>query len=128
MERVDIVKITEHDFAVAAVVLDKKLNKEVRLVIVYGPAHDDNKEQFLIELSNICAQSDLPLLLGGDFNIIRYSGEKNRKFHANRFTDMFNWIINSYGLREVFMSGGNFTWSNNQTDPTLEKLECLIEC
>jgi hypothetical protein len=76
MERFDIIKITEHEFAVATVVLDKKLNKKVRLVIVYGPAHDENKEQFLIELSNICAQSDLPLLLGGDFNIIRYSGGK----------------------------------------------------
>jgi hypothetical protein len=96
------------------------------LVIVYGPAHDDIKEQFLIELSNICAQSDLPLLLGGDFNIIRYSGGKNRNFYANRFTDMFNWIINSYGLREVFMSGGHFTWSNNQIDPTLEKLDRVL--
>jgi hypothetical protein len=76
MERFDIIKVTEHDFAVEAVVLDKKLNKEARLIIVYGPAHEDNKEPFLIELSNICAQSDLPLLLGGDFNIIRYSGEK----------------------------------------------------
>jgi hypothetical protein len=28
MERFDIIKITEHEFAVAAVVLDKKLNKK----------------------------------------------------------------------------------------------------
>jgi hypothetical protein len=36
---------------------------------------------------------------------------------------MFNWIINSYGLREVDLNGGKFTWSNNQVDPTLEKLD-----
>jgi hypothetical protein len=39
---------------------------------------------------------------------------------------MFNWIINSYGLREIFLSGGKFTWSNNQTDPTLEKLDRML--
>jgi hypothetical protein len=39
---------------------------------------------------------------------------------------MFNCIINSYGLREIFLSGGKFTWSNNQTDPTLKKLDIML--
>jgi hypothetical protein len=74
---------------------------------VYGPAHDENKEQFLSELSNICAPKKFTSPGGGDFNIIRYNDEKNKNFHANRFTDMFNWIINSYELREIFKNGGN---------------------
>jgi hypothetical protein len=39
---------------------------------------------------------------------------------------MFNWIINSYGLREITLNGGRFTWSNNQADPTLEKLDRVL--
>jgi hypothetical protein len=45
---------------------------------VYGPAHDENKEHILSELSNICAPKKFTSPGGGDFNIIRYSDEKNK--------------------------------------------------
>ncbi|CAN6252305.1 unnamed protein product [Urochloa humidicola] len=96
------------------------------LVIVYGPAQDDNKEQFLTELSSICASRKYPMLIGGDFNILRFSGEKNKTFHSNKFTDMFNWIINTYELRDLALNGGIYTWSNNHKDPTLEKLDRVL--
>lgn len=37
--------------------------------------------------------------------------------------DNFNAIISAYELREINMTGGKFTWSNNQPDPTLDKLD-----
>jgi hypothetical protein len=40
---------------------------------------------------------------------------------------MFNWIINSYGLREITLNDGKFTCSNNHADPTLEKLDSVDE-
>jgi exonuclease III len=126
MEKLDAIKVPEYDFAISVEVFDKSTSKKVRLVTVYGPAHDDKKDQFLIELSNICAQNDLPLVLGGDFNILRSSDEKNKAFQANRFIDMFNWIINSYELREILLNGGKYTWSNNQADPRLERLDRLL--
>jgi hypothetical protein len=126
MEKLDVIKVTEYDFAVAVVVYDKSTSRKVRLVTVYGPAHDDKKDQFLIELSNICAQNDLPLILGGDFIILRSSDEKNKEFKANRFTYMFNWIINSYELGEIPLNGGKYTCSNNQADPTLERLDRVL--
>jgi hypothetical protein len=39
---------------------------------------------------------------------------------------MFNYIINICELREIDMSRGQFTWSNNQTVPTLEKLDRFL--
>jgi hypothetical protein len=126
LERFDVLQVAEHEFAISAEVVDKKTRGHVRLIIVYGPAQDDRKEQFLIELSNICAQNKLPPTSGGDFNILRFSSEKNKNFTANRFSDMFNWIINSYELREIVMNGGKFTWSNNQMNPTLEKLDRVL--
>jgi hypothetical protein len=39
---------------------------------------------------------------------------------------MFNSVINAFNLRELYMSGDFFTWSNNQLDPTLEKLDRIL--
>jgi hypothetical protein len=64
---------------------------------VYGPAHDENKEQFLSELSNICAPKKFTSP-GGVTSIS--SDTVMRKIKIN-------WIINSYELREIFMNGGN---------------------
>jgi exonuclease III len=125
-ESLDLSMVTEHEFAIEAEVWDKKNKISLRLVIIYGPAHEERREQFLRELSTICAKNDLPMIVGGDFNILRYSSEKNKTFYANKFSDMFNWIINSYGLREITLNGGRFTWSNNQADPTLEKLDRVL--
>jgi hypothetical protein len=39
---------------------------------------------------------------------------------------MFNTIINTNERREVFISGGVYTWSNNHESPTLEKLDTIL--
>jgi hypothetical protein len=93
------------------------------LIIVYGAAQASEKEDFLVELGNICSNQTLPILVGGDFNLLRFSSEKNKPMAHNKWTDIFNAIINTFALREVHMSGGQYTWSNNHTDPTLEKLD-----
>jgi hypothetical protein len=59
-------------------VFDKEQKKNLMLVIVYGPIHDEKKEQFLTKLSNICAGIKIPTLIGRDFNILRYSKEKTK--------------------------------------------------
>jgi hypothetical protein len=64
-EEYEVIKVEEHEFAVTAEILDKKLKQKMRLVTVYAPAHDDEKKQFLTELSTICAKKDLPLMVGG---------------------------------------------------------------
>jgi hypothetical protein len=40
------------------------------LVVVYGPAQNDQKQLFLAELVNMCSREALPILVGGDFNIL----------------------------------------------------------
>jgi len=46
------------------------------LVAVYGAAQPEFKEEFLSELVHACGTAPLPILVGGDFNIIRNPGEK----------------------------------------------------
>jgi hypothetical protein len=56
--------------------MDLKLQLKWNLVIVYGQAQLEDKEEFLAELGNVCSDQEFPLLIGGDFNIIRFSSEK----------------------------------------------------
>ena len=52
--------------------------------------------------------------------------EKNRNGGVHRHTNPLNSLINFYGLRELNMSGGIYTWSNNQEPPTLVKLDRIL--
>ena len=89
-------------------------------------SHEEQKLNFLTELSAFCSKNQEPILNGGDFNIIRYSLEKNKSGGVQIFSDMFNTLFNFHELREIVMSGGIYTWSNNQDDPVLEKLERIL--
>jgi len=48
------------------------------LMAVYGPAQEEFKSPFLSELVRTCQQNPYPTLIGGDFNIMRHSKEKNK--------------------------------------------------
>lgn len=47
------------------------------LVAVYGATQTEHKPDFLADLVRICDEK-LPLLVGGDFNIIRRADEKKQ--------------------------------------------------
>jgi hypothetical protein len=51
---------------------------------------------------------------------------ENNSNPIHRHSDTFNAIINAYELREIVMTGGIYTWSNNQKPPTLEKLDRFL--
>lgn len=40
--------------------------------------------------------------------------------------DIFNNFIGSFHLRDSFISGVKFTWSNKQKNPTLVKLDRIL--
>jgi exonuclease III len=126
LSRFSITDTVVGKFFIKVTLLDLKLNLKWCLVIVYGAAQVGDKDDFLTELGMVCNDQRLPLLIGGDFNIMRFSSEKNKGMRNNRWSDMFNSIINTYALREINMSGGQYTWSNSQTVPTLEKLDRFL--
>lgn len=51
---------------------------------------------------------------------------KNTRDGVHRHTDLFNSLIQFYELRENIMTGGVYTWSNNQECPVLEKLDRIL--
>jgi exonuclease III len=80
----------------------------------------------LAELVRICENEPLPMLVGGDFNIIRCPGEKNNDNFQGRWPFIFNAIIDSLDLREIALSGRQFTWANRRETPTYEKLDIFL--
>jgi hypothetical protein len=80
----------------------------------------------LAELVRICENETLPLIVGGDFNIIRRKEEKNNDNFYARWPFIFNAIIESLDLREIVLSGRQFTWANMHTIPTYEKLDHIL--
>jgi hypothetical protein len=106
--------------------IDLKMMVKWCLVIVYGAAQIYDKEEFLVELGNVCSNQSLPILIGGDFNLLRFFSENNKPMCHNKWTYIFSSITNTYALREIHMSGGQYTWSNNHAGPTLEKLDRFL--
>jgi hypothetical protein len=107
-------------------VTSKNDNYKWALVVVYGAAQDEKKTNFLAELVRICENEPLPMLVGGDFNIIRGPHEKNNDNFNGRWPFIFNAIIDSLDLREIVLSGRQFMWANHHETPTYEKLDRFL--
>ena len=83
--RFDICSATTEKHFVKAILLDKKIQKQLMLVVAYGAAHDEGKHEFLASLANICSQLSMPTVIGGDFNIIRYASKKIKRVGLQNF-------------------------------------------
>ena len=74
----------------------------------------------------MCENEPLPLMAGGDFNIIRKPNEKNNSNFNPRWPFIFNDIIQGIGLKEIELSGRQFTWASRRENPTFEKLDRVL--
>jgi exonuclease III len=79
-DTLDVLKVTTGDFSVRMHMKCKRDDFEWNFVPVYGAAQDSQKPDFLAELVRMCDNQDLPMLVGGDFNIIRKKEEKIMEF------------------------------------------------
>jgi len=96
------------------------------LYTVYGPAQYQNKQTFLAELANTCSKESLPYLIGGDFNIMRRPEDKSSGVFDFKWPNLFNDVIESLDLKEIVMSGRQFTWAGPGDNPIFEKLDRVL--
>jgi hypothetical protein len=66
------------------------------------------------------------MLVGGDFNIIRKTEEKNNNNFKARWPFVFNAIIEHLNLKEIALSGRQYTWASRRDEPTYEKLDRVL--
>jgi exonuclease III len=95
LDAMDVGGIDDGDFYVKFKLRDRKSDFKWVLVAMYGAAQREFKEAFLTELVHSCRNERLPLCIGGDFNIIRNSSEKNNDRFEERWPFLFNVVIDS---------------------------------
>jgi hypothetical protein len=86
------------EYYVSMVLRNRLTNLWWELITVYGPAHHDASGDFIAELSRKCMFSNLPMVLGGDFNLIRHASDKNKGSINQRLMDKFNIFIDLHQL------------------------------
>ena len=57
---------------------------------------------------------------------MRHNKEKNKDNFNPRWPFLFNAVINSFDLREIELTGRQFTWANSLTNRTYEKLDRVL--
>jgi hypothetical protein len=97
------------DYFISMVLRSRLSNVRRELITVYGPAQHSSSSDFISELSRKCMRVTLPLLLGGDFNLIRFTEDKNNNNLDQALMDKFNMFIHLIQLQEIRRSGVKFT-------------------
>ena len=93
---------------------------------IYGPCQNENRTDFFDWLDNIDASQMDHWILTGDFNLIRSPHDRNRSGGDANNMLRFNSILQQLDLVEIPLKGRNFTWSNMQDLPLLEKLDWIF--
>jgi hypothetical protein len=97
--------------------------KVIWVTNVYAPTEHALKQSFLDELKSIEPTTSTPWIILGDFNLMRYSTDKNHNNFRQNEADSFNDTINSLSLIELPLLDRAFTWSSNRQNPTLQKID-----
>lgn len=86
---------------------------------IYGPPRARDRGLFwdeLKELSSLCTEG---WLLGGDFNVTRWTFENSSQRRPTRSMNLFNRFITESNLTDLPFQNGLFTWSNLRDSSSL---------
>lgn len=74
----NITGTSQGDFHIKIQLFDTKLLLSWALIFIYGAAQEEHKQEFLIELAAVCSDQTIPILIGGDFNLLSSFQEKKK--------------------------------------------------
>ena len=93
------------------------------ITAVYGLQDNEAKIQFLAELEVRRSLCPGPWLLIGDFNMILCAADKNNGNLDRANMARFRAFVNKLELKEMYMHGRTFTWSNERCTPTMTRID-----
>jgi hypothetical protein len=93
---------------------------------IYGPAHEERRQDFIDWLSNIDSSAMKFWMILGDFNLIRDPQDRSRPGGNSNNMLAFNSAILAHDLEDIPIKGRAYTWSNMKSQPLLEKLDWIF--
>lgn len=111
------------NFLLSVLLTCKRTGFSWKLIAVYGPAYEEQKQDFLDELDFVMNMWQGPILIGGDFNLVRFVSDKSNGLISHRWADGFNSWVDKWALIELNASNKRFTWTNNQDFPVIAKID-----
>jgi hypothetical protein len=82
---------------------------------VYGPNDNSDRRWLWDEMAGLLSFWELPWVLGGDFNVIRFPSERSGGRRISSAMREFSDFIFERGLMDLPLSRGICTWSNSQS-------------
>ncbi|KAK8652909.1 hypothetical protein V6N13_126932 [Hibiscus sabdariffa] len=96
------------------------------LINVYGPHDVGERSQMFDNLRKCIFDLQVPVIIGGDFNVVRTKEEKiGVSFHKKAMRE-FSGFIETMSLVDIPLVGGRFTWSNFREDPSFSRLDRFL--
>ncbi|KAL4205544.1 hypothetical protein AMTRI_Chr01g115140 [Amborella trichopoda] len=93
---------------------------------VYGPNSCFLMQRFWLELDHISSLPHLVWCVGGDFNVTRWSYERNTSTSISPEMRDFSDFISRNDLLDIPLQSCQYTWSSHSPNPTLCKLDRFL--
>lgn len=120
----EVLSFSRGEFFLGVEVIQKNNGFRWELLVVYGPADHSRSGDFFRELHAKIHASANPMVVGGDFNLLRRVDDKSNLQVMNlSLLNLFNDWIAELDLIELQRVGARFMWSNNQDDP----IRCVLD-
>ncbi|KAL4201248.1 hypothetical protein AMTRI_Chr02g257750 [Amborella trichopoda] len=97
-----------------------------KFTAVYRPNSSSLRQSSWTELDHISSLPHPIWCLGGNFNVTRWSYERNTSSSIFQEKRDFSDFISRNDLLDIPLKGCQFTWSNHSSSPTLSKLDMFL--
>jgi hypothetical protein len=122
---IEIASISFDTYAITREVTTKD-GKKWWITTVYGPQSNEDKINFLTELTERRLLCPGPWMLLGDFNLILFASEKNNTNLDRGMMSRFRSFVHTLELKDLYMHGRKYTWSNERDPPTLTRIDRIL--
>ena len=118
--------VDQGQFFQSATIYHRGAKFKFEFICVYGPADHARSVDFLGEIEHKISHCPYLVVVGGDFNLISGSRDKNNANinwpRLNLFNDCIAWL----GLHEINKSRARFTWTNRQRNHVTSVLDRFL--
>lgn len=108
---------------ISAVIKNTTTGVTLMVTNVYGPSKDVLKPSFIEELRRIAVGVDLPWILAGDFNLVRWLTDRSSSIRGFTLIELFNSFISDAGIVDVPLRNRAYTWSSHRPTPVFSRLD-----